>query len=435
MAEGPTPEHVSGRRRRSDWWLYAARGLVVALQAVVFLSFAAVMAPDEFGRFAFAFAVARMAASGISCGVPGYLLRELPARLATGRGPVPAAQLAVLSVGIPLTICLLAWVALRDLPVDFMSFREVATGGGLLVATVLILGFALSLVSTAGTLVRVGSGSFAGMAVQQALPFAAIALAFVPRLFGVRYGVPELLLVAAALLLVSTAGLILWQWRRRTGVIGAGGARLDLGRAMREAAPFWGNGLLITIATQVDIVIAAAFVHEEELGSYALIRNVANLVAIPRMIANWAIATRVARAWALGDSDALRECLADGRRLSTQPAIAGAAVLALTSPGWFYLYHVPLDAVWPWLVLALLLAANLATAFLGLSIIYASQCGLERLTLSVRIGALVIGSLVAVIGGMFLGAPGVALGTVTMTVLLNGVMSVAVRAKTRIATF
>ena len=116
-------------------------------------------------------------------------------------------------------------------------------------------------------------------------------------------------------------------------------------------------------------------------------------------------------------------------------AQALGAVLALTAPGWFYLYHVPLDAVWPWLVLALLLAANLATAFLGLSIIYASQCGLERLTLSVRIGALVIGSLVAVIGGMFLGAPGVALGTVTMTVLLNGVMSVAVRAKTRIATF
>lgn len=420
--------------RLSDWWLYAARGLVVALQALVFLLFAALMSPDEFGRFAFAIAAARMVAAVVSGGMAGYLLREIPSRLARGERPLSLGRIALLGVGLPLIATLGAALAVGELPVEFAAFSGVETGGGTLVTAILALGFAFSVVGVAGTLVRVGAGSLAGMAVQQALPFAALALAMVPRLFGIDYGVIDLLTAAAALLIGTSGLMILWQTRPTMPGAASGGATPGLGRALREAAPFWGNGVLIALATQLDIVIAALFIPSAELGSYALIRNIANLVAIPRMIANWAIATRVARAWAAGDREGLRRSADEGRRLSARPALAGAGAIALAAPLWFTLYGVPAGAAWPWLVLGFLLGANLATALLGLAIIYASQCGLEALTLRVRIGALVLGAAVSAAGGAIAGSPGVALGSLVLTLALNATMTVAVRARTGIAT-
>lgn len=98
-SNGPGPPRRA--RRLSDWWLFGGRGVIMGAQAVVLLSFSAVMPIGEFGRFAFAFAAARMVMAAISFGMPNYLLRELPSRQARGQGGVPAGRAAVLCLVLP----------------------------------------------------------------------------------------------------------------------------------------------------------------------------------------------------------------------------------------------------------------------------------------------------------------------------------------------
>lgn len=173
--------------------------------------------------------------------------------------------------------------------------------------------------------------------------------------------------------LVLLLGLALWVAAKG---LPAGMFR-GAGRAPRYQFSFWGNGILGTMTSQVDIIIAGNYLAPAGLGTYQILKRFANLLSLPQIVANWLVIVTIGRYYAAGDLDAVQGQCRVGLRYSLLP---GALLLVLglvASPWLFDIYAIEANTA-HYGAYAVLLAGSLFNILYGVNFTVASQCHLEK---------------------------------------------------------
>ena len=295
----------------------------------------------------------------------------------------------VLSVGAPLLILRVMGDGTGLRP-DGLLRQGVIYPGGLALAALCVLpvlvpgvvwwaviptGLAVNALSCLASMMRaLGSVQFS-MALRDGVPQLALGAAACIAPEG-----PAAILMTAAALMFGMAGLALF-WSLEHPRIGA--YLRAAGDRGAVNIGLWANAVLGTVAAQIDIILGGSLMRPEQIGLYALVRRLANLVALPVSVATWVSAGPVAAAFGTGDRAALRLASAQGSRIALLPGVAlfvgGLLVLS----------------VWPALrgaevLVVILLVGAFIQVVLASGMTIATLCGLERYALSARLVSIAV---------------------------------------------
>ncbi len=275
---------------------------------VVVLGLAFVLGLDRFGALIVLWGLALVAATLLGFGGPLVLL----ARLGDGRGMHPFAVLA-LCLGLP------GLAAMLTLPLLPLIWAGVPWGA------VLAAALAIHLVACLGSVLRALGSLHLSMALRDGAPVLALGLA------GLSQGdAGAILWLAATILAVICLGAICACLRdpRLQQIIGRdrpfGGWEPGL----------WASAILGMVLAQVDIILGGQMLSAEQIGIYALLRRLANLVALPVTVATWVSAGPISAAHAASDRAALQTASVAGAGVALWPGLALAAVI-LPVAAWF----------------------------------------------------------------------------------------------------
>jgi O-antigen/teichoic acid export membrane protein len=351
-------------------------------------------------------------AAVVSFGAPQFFLRESPRRMASRQPTLPWRPTVALMLGLPAIATAVIVPAAGTLPAA-LGMAEQAFPEGLL-AAMAFYSLAANLNANLATMLRVTVGSQAGMLARDLVPSLTVLLVTLPFVWGAADAVPVIFWKAGAMLLALNGMLCVAHVARPWLPIGRSTEPL----AIRGALPYWANATAGALMAQVDILIAGNLLPREAVGQYALIRRAVNLISVPQVIANWAIATQVARLYTLGDTEALRRAARRGRQLAIRPAAALALVIGASSPLWLSVYGIDLGLL-TLLALGALMAANLFNVSMGANVLFAGQCGLEGFAFNARVAATAVGVAVMLLLGGALSLAGIALGQAASMVMMN----------------
>ncbi|MBQ2260176.1 MAG: hypothetical protein II336_02270 [Loktanella sp.] len=344
------------------------RGGLVAGNIAVLSGLALLLGLDGFGALIVAWGLALVGSTLLGFGGPLTLL----ARLGAGQGMHPLA-LGVLCFGLP------GLAALLVLPVLHLIWPAMPW------AAVLALAVAINLAACLASVLRALGVLHLSMALRDAAPLLALGLA------GLSGGgtAPILWLTAALLGLICllAVGLCLRD----------PGCAQIIGREMPAAIVqpgLWASAVLGMVLAQVDIILGGQLLSAEQIGLYALLRRIANLVALPVTVATWVSAGPISAAHAANDLPALQQASLSGARIAVWPGLA-LALLALASLP-VLVWSLPdlrLPVLWP--VLLVLLAGTLVQLICAQGVTVASLTGHGDLAARARLAG-VLGYLAAV---------------------------------------
>lgn len=411
------------RLLNSDWGLYLTRGGVVGMNFFSMLVIAFLMKADEFGYYALMWASAMSLSSIVSVGAPSLLLRELSAYQINGycgisRGHVLRLVL-VWPVVLLVTVVGLAVTVPAILPV--FGKPVPALGPTLLVAAA---AFAINILNVIAVVYRILGHAGKAMALRDAGPQALMLVATILVAFRGR---PEAQTSFAAFLILAFAtvamALVLTQQRLKEQF-----ARLPkdhvAGRRVLVAG-FWGTTVANMVWTQVDVLLGGLVLAPATLGHYQLLKRIANLAAMPQIIANWSAVVQIGRAFAAGDNGRIQVECRRALGLSVVPMLTVVVGTILAMPLFVRAFDLPATSN-TWIVMALLLAGSAMNVLSGLNFVVASQCHLERHAMGARIAGLVVTVLlIASLGAM--GVTFVALANLAGVLATNLVLWVIVR--------
>lgn len=349
---------------------------VVGVNFLVMLGLAWRLGLSEFGDLMVHWGMAMVASTVLSLGAPLLILRVM----ADGSGVQPAGlvrQVVVFPV-------LLAVVAVGTLP----SIAPDVEWGA-----VILTGLAVNGLSCLASVMR--------------------ALGSVQLSMALRDGAPQLALGGAACLGAGASGILTVA----SGIMGAV-ALLALRRCQADPAlraclrsdgdagqiriGLWANAVLGMVTAQIDIILGGTFMSADQIGLYALVRRIANLVALPVSVATWASAGPISAAHWAGDKAALRAASAVASRVAVVPGGALFLGAMLILPFW----PVPEGAM---LMVACLLVGAFVQVVLAAGYTVATLCGLERCALRARLITLGLYLVCALGAGLATSATGNAL--------------------------
>lgn len=241
--------------------------------------------------------------------------------------------------------------------------------------SVIPAGLAVNALSCLASMMRALGSVQLSMALRDGVPQLALGAAA-----SIAPAGPAAILITAAAIMSGMAGLALF-WSL---------AHPRIGTCLRAAGDrgavnigLWANAVLGTVAAQIDIILGGSLMRPDQIGLYALVRRLANLVALPVSVATWVSAGPITAAFGTGDRAALRRASAQGSQTALLP---GAAL---------FLGGLLLLSVWPAMQGAEVLAATLlGGAFIqvvlasGMTI--ATLCGLEHYALSARLVSIAV---------------------------------------------
>ena len=232
---------------------------------------------------------------------------------------------------------------------------------------ILITGLGINLINCIASIMR-GLGSLQmSMALRDAGPQVALGLGV---LIG-AHGADMILFQSLFWLGLMTVAAGAWCIRQRAfdTLIQPNGRPADIDWSL------WSTAILGTGLAQVDIIAAGHLLTPEQVGLYALLRRVANLVALPISVATWVSAGPVSAAFAAGKPTQLQRASAKGSQIAFLPAFvlfcAGCVALPLLP-----LLTDGVDAHWLCLIL---LGGALAQAAFGASYTVATLCAQAHL--------------------------------------------------------
>jgi O-antigen/teichoic acid export membrane protein len=272
----------------------------------VLLGLAMRLGLDGFGGLIVLWGLALVAATCLGFGGPLALL----ARLGDGAGMHPRAVIG---------LCLF-W--------PMLAACGAALGLGLLWPdlpwlAVLAMAVAVNLASCLGSILRVLGSIHLSMALRDFAPLVVLGLA------GLLAVDPVAILWLAALglgaICLGAAGLV-WRHPQRRTVIGPDRPQAGF------AKDLWATAVLGMGLAQVDIILGGQFLTPEQIGVYALLRRLANLVALPVAVATWLSAGRISAAHAARDTAALQSASDAGARIALLPGLGLAAGVLLALP-------------------------------------------------------------------------------------------------------
>ncbi|MEJ6403683.1 hypothetical protein [Yoonia sp. 2307UL14-13] len=276
------------------------RAVIVGINFAVMLGLAAGLGLAVFGPLMVNWGMAMVGAAIIGCGGPLILLQG---------GDTRMRAVAIYVLGYPLAIGLFG---LAILPLILP---------GIAWMTVLALAFAINLVFCGASLLRVIGSVQWSMALRDAAP--SVALGFAAMLQ------PDAILSVTALILSACGAVAVLIFLRRVH------RRSTLGK--RPSTPrlpwsMWGASVLGMALAQVDIIVGGAVLSDTQIGLYAFLRRIANLVALPVSVATWVTATPIARAYTAGDRTALIRSSRQASRIALIPGIVLLITASATFP-------------------------------------------------------------------------------------------------------
>lgn len=351
------------------------RGGIVGVNFAVMIGLAAWLGLGAFGALAVVWGLALVAATALSLGGPLMLLRRL-----TDGGGVSSRVIIWQVMVLPVILAIVAYPVLASVFPDLPWLPILATGLG------------INLITCLASIMRALGSLQMSMALRDAGPQVALGL-------GVMTGP------------YTADGAILMQALVWLGLLGAGAGfwcvrhaafqaliRPD-GKRAGVAWSLWGTAVLGMALAQVDIIAAGSFLTPEQVGIYALLRRIANLVALPVSVATWVSAAPVSAAFGAGNQARLQQASARGSQIAFVPALVlfcvGCAALPL-------LPWITGGAESRWLCLILLTGA-LAQAVFASSFTVATLCGQGHLAALTRLFSLCL----YLAGVWILGAAGV----------------------------
>ena len=314
--------------------LMALRAATVAVHFAIMLWLAQWLGLAGFGSLAHAWAMALVASTLLAAGGPLVILRQAPRDALACFCRVGILHPAGLAAGLAVA---LHWLEVT-LPWE----------------SVLAMGLALALCHSVASVLRVWGSQMASMFLRDGVPIVVLGLAAL----GEAAADAILLRAAGTLVLCSAAALL-------AGLVRAPGRDRN-GLTLTGQASLWLSSLLGMAQAQADLVVAGLFLPAEIFGIYALLRRVANLVALPVSVATWACAGPVASAFAQGDGEALARASTRASAIAWYPALA---LLGLTVVGTLVLMLVDQAIVGPQMIalFAVLLGGAILQAYWGAS--------------------------------------------------------------------
>lgn len=357
----------------------ALRAGIVGLNFAIMIGLAAYLGLAAFGALAVVWGLALVAATALSLGGPLMLLRHLT----DGKGVSSLAMIWQVMVA-PMVLAALAY------PVLNAAFPEFPW------LTILAMGLGINLVTCLASIMRALGSLHMSMALRDAGPQVALGLGVLtsPYLFD---------------------GAILMQSLFWLGLLAIGAAAWSVQHPGFDALfrsggkPFgirwslWGTSVLGMGLAQVDIIAAGHLLTPEQVGIYALLRRIANLVALPVSVATWVSAAPVSEAFGAGNHARLQQASGKGSRIAFVPALAlfciGLAALPMITEN--------LQDRW---VFVVLLTGALVQAVFASSFTVATLCAQAHLAALTRLLSLFIYIIVVLsMGATLLGPVGNAL--------------------------
>lgn len=350
------------------------RAGLVGANFLVMIGLAAWLGLGGFGQLAFLWGLALVGSTLLSFGGPLVLLRLL----ADGRGGAPG----VVGLAILFPVCaalLVYWPLAIFVP-------------ALPWITILSVALCINMLSCLASVLR-GMGSLhLSMLLRDGAPQLLLALAAL--LAG--HDVFRILAAAAAMMAgvcLTVIGLL--------ALVRRGGAPTAPPRLpLAETGALWGSAVLGMGVAQVDLIIGGLIFPPEVLGLYALLRRIANLVALPVSVATWVSAAPLTTAARDNDMRALQEASRAGSRIALLPGsvlfllgLVGAAALP-------WLYHDgPVGQAQ--VIFVILLCAALLQVVFASGFPVATLCGQARDAALARL----------LVVGLYLGGVGLSLGS------------------------
>ncbi len=324
----------------------AARAAIVAVNFGVMVWLATWLGFDAFGSLAVVWGIALVAAPVVSLGGPLLLLRAL-----TDGGGVSPAGLLLHMVTLPAAV---AVIGVLICPL----FLPLLPWGAILGAA-----FAVNLLSCLASLMRALGSVNMSMVLRDCGPHIGLGLAALTT--------DQYLSVTVIWLVGFAIVAIIWAWLHphRSKVIDASYPIPGLSPSL------WGTSVLGVGLSQVDIIIGGAILSPTQIGTYVVLRRVANLVALPVSVATWVSANAVSQSYAARDPVGLRAASKLGSRVALFP---GAALFCL---GIMVLPFLPTGT--PGVFAALLGGAVLQVVFAS-GFTVATLCGMAHLSAIAR---------------------------------------------------
>ncbi|WP_439156183.1 lipopolysaccharide biosynthesis protein [Yoonia sp.] len=325
---------------------------VVGVNFLVMLGLAWWLGLSEFGDLMVHWGMAMVASTVLSLGAPLLILRVM----ADGSG-VQVSGLLRLVVVFPV---LLSVVAAGILP---SVAPDVEWGA------VILTGLAVNALSCLASVMRALGSVQLSMALRDGVPQVALGLA---GCLGA--GASGVLFVASGIMAVVALAVLR---RCRADPALRCCLRSD-GDAGQIRIGLWANTVLGMVTAQVDIILGGTFLSADQIGLYALVRRIANLVALPVSVATWVSAGPISAAHGAGDRAALRAASAVASRVAVVPGGGLFLAAMLILPFW----PMPEGAM---LLVAVLLVGAFVQVVLASGYTVATLCGLERFALGARL--------------------------------------------------
>ena len=272
--------------------MLALRALIIGLNFCVMIGLAAWLGLSTYGGLIFLWGLALVAATVLSAGGPLILLRDLTN--GTGASRFMIARLAIFQ---PLILAVPAFFVL-DIVWPAQPWMHI-----------LSVALAINLVVTLASVLRAQGAVGLSMALRDGGPMIALGLG------AIWFEAPQAILSGATIAMILMVFLgILWSARlARPATDSVKMGRCDGGLSL------WGTSVLGMLIAQMDLIVGGIFLSPEIFGLYAVLRRMANVVALPVSVATWVSAAAVSGAH---DAKALQAASAAGSRIAWPPAIA-----------------------------------------------------------------------------------------------------------------
>jgi O-antigen/teichoic acid export membrane protein len=411
--------------------LFLTRGGIVALSFFGTLAVAAFLAPAEFGRFVFLWALTQSFGAVASLGGHTYLLREASARQGDpSRGVRPHEALLI---GLIFPTALLMGLGLGAWSIGEFIARWLGTRAltPIEISVVVAAAWVLILLGHLATPFRIRERLTLSMLLRDAGPHLLLILglgfalaADRPDSIGVLIG----LAAVGGVSIIFLAGSIFLSKRELTPLWRETGGKR--GPGLRS---FWGNTVLGTATAQIDILLGALFLGSVELGQYQILKRLANLSGLPQIVANWTVVVGLGRAFAEKDLIQVQALCRKGAIIAFVPGLILLAMIAATLPIFFWFYEIP-NVPSTWYVFSLLGAASLSNLACGVNFAAAAQCHLEAYALIARLSGVVAAIIIILVFGTSLTVQGLAFATLLSLATANMILSIALRHRLSIDT-
>ncbi|WP_340423748.1 lipopolysaccharide biosynthesis protein [Yoonia sp. GPGPB17] len=328
------------------------------------LGLAALLGFETFGRLAALWGAALVAGTVLSLGGPVILLRLLT----DGKGMRGR------------DVCKIAFVYPGLLALVFYgvanTFAPTWSWGAILGA-----GFAANTLGCLASVMRALGNVQGSMALRDAGPQIALGLA---GILGQSASADMIAASAAMTMSVFALCGIVWVCRHKNFP----GVLASVWRPYWSTS-LWASSVLGMVVAQIDLIVGGAVISAEQLGVYAVLRRVANLVALPVTVATWVSALPISAAHGAGDAKALARASAQSSQIAMLPGVlffaAGLLAIPLLT---FALPEYANQGIG--LTFGILLCGALVQVVFAASFGVANLCGAARYAMIARFGMVVL---------------------------------------------